>query len=135
MRRRCSSSIGRGHLRDYYAIFSIKTSRIHLQSGATCNYDDERCQDEGGADNFWTTQFTDSCGFNNYDVLYEEPSTRLTTKGPVKGPTLYTVTSKDVTFALTKTDEYTLRGYTIARTEHPKLTILETAREDIQRKN
>lgn len=114
-------------LKDYYAAASVKADQIHLQSGTICVYTAETCQDEGGAENFWETLPSDSCGFNEYDVLYEGLATKLTTKGPIKGPVLYTVTSKDVTFALTKTDEFTLCGYTIIRTEHPKLLILETS--------
>lgn len=38
---------------------------------------------------------------------------------------VYTVTTRDTTFALTKTDEFNICGY---RTEHPKLLILEIQR-------
>lgn len=42
---------------------------------------------------------------------------------------MYTVTTKETTFALTKTTEISLCGYTLVQTEHPKLFILETQRD------
>jgi len=45
-------------------------------------------------------------------------------------PTIYSLSTEDITFALTKTKEQSLCGYTLLRTEHPKLFILETTKGD-----
>lgn len=63
-----------------------------------------------------------------YDVLYEGPADKLTAQGNLNTPTVYTVTTKETIFALTKTTEMTLCGYKLMLTEHPKLFILETER-------
>lgn len=69
----------------------------------------------------------DSCGFSEYDVLYEDPATKLTPIETTKDLVLYMVTTKDVTFLLSRTNEFILCGYTIIRTEHPKLFVMETS--------
>lgn len=86
---------------------------------------EEYCLDADGSDTYWSPLPTDSCGFNNYDELYEGPAIKLITAEYSKGPTLYTVTTQDVTFALTRTNDFSLCGYTLTRTEHPKLFLLE----------
>jgi len=45
-------------------------------------------------------------------------------------PIIYSLTTEDITFALTKTKEQPLCGYTLFRTEHSKLFILETTNGD-----
>lgn len=70
-----------------------------------------------------------TCDFNHYDALYEGVAHKLTPN--LKGdetPIVYTVTTKETTFALAKTTEFNLCGYLIVQTEHPKLFILETQR-------
>jgi len=44
-------------------------------------------------------------------------------------PTVYTVTTRETTFVLTKTAKISLCGYTQRQTKHPKLFILETQRD------
>lgn len=62
---------------------------------------------------------------DQYDVSYEGPADNLTNYAT---PTVYTVTTKETTFVLTKTIETTLCGYKLMLTERPKLFILETER-------
>lgn len=99
------------------------TDEAILPSGARCKASDGECNDANGMTTFWTTLPRDSCQFRRYDVLYEGPAHRLT---QADSPTVYTVTTKETTFALAKTTETNLCGYKITRTEHPKLFILET---------
>ncbi|KAG7196402.1 hypothetical protein KM043_018544, partial [Ampulex compressa] len=47
----------------------------------------------------------------------------------VQLPQIYTLTTNDVTFALAKISETKICGYTLLRTEHPKLFILETEKD------
>lgn len=94
-----------------------------LPSGARCRATDGECNDADGMTTFWATLPQDTCQFRRYDVLYERPAYRLTQPD---SPTVYTVTTKETTFALAKTAEVNLCGYKVIRTEHPKLFILET---------
>lgn len=73
---------------------------------------------------------TSSCNLHQYDVLYEGLASKIVDDqaDPIS-PTVYSLITEDVTFALTKTKEQQLCGYTLQRTEHPKLFILETTRE------
>jgi len=74
---------------------------------------------------------TSSCNFQQYDVSYEGSATKIkddTTDH--SSPTIYSFSIEDITFALTKTKEQPLRGYTLLRSEHPKLFILETTKGD-----
>jgi hypothetical protein len=82
----------------------------------------------GGKLKFWPPINMDSCHFDCYDILYEGTAIRLTPKEATiqPGPTVYTVTTADTTFALTRTTEVNLCGYKLYNTEHPKLLILET---------
>jgi len=59
-------------------------------------------------------------------ILYEGIANKLTPKINQTIPTVYTVTARETTFALSKTNEISLCGYTLTQTEHLKLFILET---------
>jgi len=72
---------------------------------------------------------TNSCNFQQYDVLYEGSATKI--KDDITDTSsIYSLFTEDITFALTKTKEQPLCGYTLLRTEHPKLFILETTKGD-----
>ncbi|XP_047370498.1 uncharacterized protein LOC124957527 [Vespa velutina] len=114
-------------LRDFYANVKMKANQVHLQIGTVCALDEETCLDSDGSETYWSNIPTDSCGFNEYDVLYDRLATKLIPAESLQGSTLYTVTIKDVTFALTRTSEFILCVYSIVKTEHPKLFILETS--------
>ncbi|KAL6264226.1 hypothetical protein P5V15_004312 [Pogonomyrmex californicus] len=75
---------------------------------------------------FWKTPSDDSCHFNQYDILYEGMAIKLSPRPKQTAPVVYTVTTGDTTFALTKTTEFNLCGYQLFQTEHPKLVKLET---------
>ena len=71
------------------------------------------------------------CKFDRYDVLYEGLASKITDTSQTeeKSPSVYALTTQDITFALTPTGEQHLCGYTLIQTEHPKLFILETTKE------
>jgi len=77
--------------------------------------------DAEGAETFWPPLSIDHYHFEQYDILYEGLA-KLSPKDNQSTPTIYTVTTQDITFALTKTS--TVCG--LAQIEHPKLLILET---------
>lgn len=116
-------------LQNYQTPIKISSSEIILRSGLHCKMQDGMCIDTDGAFTFWTPLPEDSCQFNSYDILYEGLATKLTPKESTTGPVIYTVTTRATTFALTQTSEFTICGYTILKTEHPKLFIMETRRD------
>lgn len=99
------------------------TNEIILPAGVRCLATDWECIDADGMATFWTTVPRDNCQTQKYDVLYEGIAHKLTQP---KSPTIYTVTTRDTTFALAETSETNICGYKVMQTEHPKLLILET---------
>lgn len=115
-------------LRTFDANVKQSTGEIVLPSGTRCAASDRVCYDTDGSESYWEAVPSDSCHFDRYEILYENLANKLS---PAKGqttPVVYTVTSKDTTFALTKTGETEVCGYKLFKTEHPKLLILETQR-------
>lgn len=115
-------------LRNFEVNIQRSSGDIILPSGVHCKVPTGHCRDSHGEDTFWAVAPVDSCHFNEYDILYEGQASKLTPKQNQTLPTVYTVTTQDTTFALTRTKEFTLCGYTLLQTEHPKLFILETQR-------
>ncbi|KOC58953.1 hypothetical protein WH47_00965 [Habropoda laboriosa] len=115
-------------LRSFYAPIRIKTSQVILPSGRHCLVTEEYCEDTEGEATFWTTTSEDNCHFNRYDVLYEGTATKIVPPNSTIGTTIYSLTSDDITFALTTTSSQTLCGYVLLKTEHPKLFILATSK-------
>lgn len=115
-------------LREFEASVKRASEELILPSGTRCSAAARMCQDSDGSESYWTTITADSCHFDRYDVLYEGTAVRLSPHANQTSTVVYTVTSRDTTFALTKTDEYNLCGYKLFRTEHPKLVIMETSK-------
>lgn len=115
-------------LRDLEVSVKRSTNELMLPSGTRCSANARTCQDFDGAETYWTALLTDSCHFDNYDILYEGNAVRLSPRANQTSEVIYTVTTGDTTFALTRTSELNLCGYKLLRTEHPKLLILETSR-------
>jgi len=112
-------------LTSHRAMTNIETNQIHLKTGTTCRYSDGNCIDIEGRYTFWETIPNDNCKFNNYDVLYEGKAKKMMSKLNDKLQIIYSLSTQDITFALTQTGEEFLCGYTLIKTEHPKLLILE----------
>ncbi|KAL2723857.1 uncharacterized protein V1478_008370 [Vespula squamosa] len=110
----------------YATIMPLSNNQILLKSETTCILNEEHCINANGSESYWFAIPTDSCNFSEYDVLYEEPAVKLTSAVPTEGPTLFVVTSRDVTFTPTRTSDFALCKYTLVCTEHPKLLIMET---------
>lgn len=113
-------------LREFEASVKRASEELILPSGTRCSAAARMCLDSDGSESYWTAILADNCHFDRYDVLYEGTAVRLSPLANQTTTIVYTVTSKDTTFALTKTDEYNLCGYKLFRTEHPKLVIMET---------
>lgn len=115
-------------LRDFEASIKRSSDELILPSGTRCPASARSCQDADGAETYWAPLPADTCHFDKYDILYEGVATRLSARGNQTITTVYTVTTGETTFALTKTNEFSVCGYKLFRTEHPKLLILETQR-------
>ncbi|XP_072754310.1 uncharacterized protein [Anoplolepis gracilipes] len=103
-----------------------------LKSGTICTLSEGFCIDSEDGYTYWEPMPTSSCNFHQYDVLYEGPAIKTTDDtSEEKSPIVYSLTTQDITFALTRTREQPLCGYTLLRTEHPKLFILETKKGDV----
>lgn len=112
---------------NYRADVNLINNKILLQSGTQCALSDGTCMDVEGNSAFWTTEPTDSCQFNRYDVLFEGIATKYQNPDSAdNNPDVFSLTTHETTFALAAKSEKHLCGYTLIRTEHPKLFILET---------
>lgn len=112
---------------------SVKRAPGHIimPTGSYCKASNRYCLDSDGSETYWEPIPLDHCHFEHYDILYEGIATKLSPKSHQKTPTVYTVTTKDTTFALTKTTDLNVCGYTLLQTEHPKLFILETEKNKV----
>lgn len=109
------------------AAVKVNSNQIRLHSGTTCPLHTGTCIDSEDGHTFWSPMPTSTCHFDQYQVLYEGLATKVkNVHSESYSPEIYTLTTHDVTFALTKLSETKLCGYTLLRTEHPKLFILET---------
>ncbi|KYN19400.1 hypothetical protein ALC57_08270 [Trachymyrmex cornetzi] len=113
-------------LTSYQTSINLETNQIRLKSGTICPYTDATCMDIDGGHTFWKTLPTDHCKFNHYDVLYEGYANRMVDTFFEHPQIVYSLSTQDITFALTRTGEEPVCGYTLIKTEHPKLLILET---------
>ncbi|XP_071576447.1 uncharacterized protein, partial [Temnothorax nylanderi] len=121
-------------LKSSFAPVKLDAGRIILRSGTVCSLSDGFCLDSEDGYSFWKPMPTSSCNLHQYDVLYEGPATKITTGetgATQNSPVIYSLTTEDITFALTKTKEQPLCGYTLLRTEHPKLFILENKKGEM----
>ncbi|XP_043285291.1 uncharacterized protein [Venturia canescens] len=114
---------------NYQADANTVNNKILLRSGTHCVLSDGTCMDTEGNSAFWKTEPSDSCNFNHYDVLFEGTATKLINANlTTNNPNIYSLTTQETTFALAAKSEFHVCGYTLIRTEHPKLYILETTR-------
>lgn len=113
-------------LKSSYVPIQLNTGKIKLKSGTICDLVDGFCLDADDGHTYWKSIPTTTCNFHQYDVLYEGPANKITEDtSEADSPVIYSLVTQDITFALMKTTELPLCGYTLLRTEHPKLFILE----------
>lgn len=122
-------------LRSSYASVHLGSGKIRLNSGTTCPLKDGICVNQDNGYTFWKPMPISSCGFHQYDVLYEGCATKTQTEELIQPvPIIYSLITEDITFALTIIRSQSLCGYNFWRTEHLKLFILETSRENLPKK-
>lgn len=66
------------------------------------------------------------CKLSTYGVSYDGYADRIIDNINFQSQTVYSLTTQNTIFALTSKGTYTICGYTLTRTEHPKLIIYET---------
>lgn len=123
-------------LRSRVAKVKINTGKIILPSGTVCNLAKTFCIDYDAGYTFWQPLPSDTCELRSYDVLYEGPAEKSEEESEEQHPIIYSLTTSEITFALAKTGEHHLCGYSLITTEHPRLFIIETSKGNpiIQRK-
>lgn len=114
-------------LQDYIADVKINTNRVLLRSGVTCELSATHCTDIEGGDTYWAAMPTDTCKFTTYGVLYEGYAHRIIDVVHKQQQIVYSITTENTVFALASRDSYSICGYTLFHTEHPKLVIFETS--------
>lgn len=117
-------------LRDYEADVDVNTNKVLLRSGTKCDLNDGRCTDIDGGDTYWDPFPEDSCHSKRYGVLYEGPAKRTTDVDTKFKQTMYSLTEGDIIFALTAKERINVCGYSLILTEHPKLLIVETRKNE-----
>lgn len=118
-------------LNSYSASVRTVKDEIILKTGTKCSLSEGTCFDPAGGWTFWTGLQSDSCSFSNYDVLYEGLAQKITNSKNIEPtPDVYTLSSQGTTFALTKKSETFVCGYKIIQTEHPKLIVIETSKNN-----
>ncbi|XP_036138366.1 uncharacterized protein LOC105829195 isoform X1 [Monomorium pharaonis] len=118
-------------LKSSYVPVNLDAGKIMLKSGTVCPLKDGFCIDSEDGYTYWKPVPVTTCDFHQYDVLYEGTASKTQEDiDDLSSPVIYSLVAQDITFALTKTKELQLCGYTLFRTEHPKLFILETRRGD-----
>jgi len=115
-------------LRTAYVPVNLKTGHVILKSGTICVLTDGHCVDSDDGHTFWQSIPVNTCNFDQYDVLYEGTAMKLKGESDPITTVVYTLNTRDTTFALTVTKPHIICGYSILGTEHPKLFIFETQR-------
>lgn len=97
---------------------------IHLPNGLTCEFRRGECSDHEGGQIFWERIPKDPCKFDRFVVLYEGPANvgRVTHNNFTQS--IYSVRTKDTTFALTQESTIMKCGFQLILSEHPQLFLL-----------
>ncbi|XP_039308450.1 uncharacterized protein LOC120358389 [Solenopsis invicta] len=113
-------------LQDYEATVQLNSNRIVLRSGVTCDFKSTQCVDLEGGNTYWDPLPPSQCALSNFGSLYDGFADVLVDDTGKESQVVYSLNSQETTFALTMRGQYTHCGYTLIRTEHPKLLIYET---------
>lgn len=114
----------------HVARVALDNNRVHLRSETVCPLSEGSCLDVEGGQTFWAPVPLDQCGFNRYGLLYEGYASRMTDHTFNDTQVVYSLSTHDLTFALTAKGRENVCGYGVIRTEHPKVVILETTKGD-----
>ena len=117
-------------LSEQIAEIKLNLNTIHSRSGTICSVSDGSCIHQEGGYTFWNPIPIDNCKFYQYSVLYEGLANKMVNYDLNDFQNIYSLSTHDITFALTAKGRKSVCGYTVLRTEHPKLLIFETTKGD-----
>ena len=117
-------------LMEQIAQIKLNSNTIRLRSGTTCSLSEENCIDQEGGYTFWKSIPKDNCNFQEYSVLYEGLANKMVDYDFNQKQIIYSLVTQDITFALAAKGQQSVCGYTLIKTEHPKLLIFETEKEN-----
>lgn len=103
----------------------LKSGKIILPSGTICELSRGSCIDFEYGYTFWKPMPVDACHLTSYDILYEGIVDKIVENIQPRTAAVYSITTEETTFALAIRDEHLVCGYTLLRTEHPRLFVLE----------
>lgn len=106
---------------------NVDTKEIHLPSGTRCLLASARCIDANQNNAYWIYTPRPTCDFEQYAVLFEGKGVRVSDNITHSPDVYFGNSSKEIQFGLTRVGEFSLCGYKVIRTEHPKLYIAEYA--------
>ena len=81
---------------------------------------------EGGY-SFWSLLPKDDCLKNKYDILYRGPVMKITSSG---NDTIYSISTNEISFALSIKEDIDFCNRVLIKTEHPKLFIYEGSKRN-----
>ena len=113
-------------LTEYWADVNLNNDQLHLTSGTKCKVTDSKCLDMEGGNTFWSPLPQDRCNTDKYSLLYEGKAAKITDRTMPEVQTMYSVESKEMTFALTVKGYENHCGHVFVKSSHPKLMIIET---------
>ena len=115
-------------MQEQKARVDLSNNLIHLRSGTPCTLSDATCMDVEGGHTFWNPIPISNCKFYKYSILYEGYASKINDLIHNHVQTVYSLATDDITFALMLKSAENVCGYTVFRTEHPKLVIFETVK-------
>ena len=101
---------------------------IHLRSVTPCTLSNATCMDVEGGHKFWNPIPVSNCKFYKYSILYKGYAIKINDLIHNHFQTVYSLATDDITFALVIKSAESVCGYTVFRTDHPKLVIFETVK-------
>jgi len=96
-----SQAIAKISLRTSYVLIKLDAGKIVLKSDTVYDLSEETCIDSNDGYTFWQNIPTTACGFEAYDVLYEETATKFQLLGTQHTIIIFTLETHDTTFSLT----------------------------------
>ena len=101
-------------IQEQKARVDLSNNLIHLRSGTPCTLSDATCMDVEGGHTFWNPIPVSNCKFDKYSILYEGYANKMN--------------DLNHNHALMIKSAESVCGYTVFRTEHPKLVIFENVK-------
>ena len=98
-----------------------ENNKTHLSSGTICKRSEMSCVDSENGLTFWENLPVDRCNFKKYSILKEELFDKH--EETDTNQVILKITDPKVSFALAVTRKEKICGYSVLRTELPKLMI------------